>query len=130
LKNDHSAFDSGYTSLYFQQWWIRIPFHTLTALVCVIPDSLSDWSKGKSQCPFDFISPWPRMLNTSSCIYYSFVLVFLRLGCSVHLPFYLLCCWFFLGFNFWAPYIIWLLIPYKMYIWQRFSSILHAVSSV
>jgi hypothetical protein len=31
---------------------------------------------------------------------------------------------------FWAPYIIWLLIAYKMYIWKRFSIILWVALSI
>jgi hypothetical protein len=67
-------------------------------------------------------SLWSRVLSISLCSYWSFVLLLLRTVCSVHLPIYLLGCWFFAGSIFWAPCMFWLLTPCQMYGWQRFLS--------
>jgi hypothetical protein len=51
-------------------------------------------------------------------IYWSFVLLLLRIVCSVHS----VGCWFFERLVFWALCIFWLLIPCQTYSWQRFFS--------
>jgi hypothetical protein len=73
---------------------------------------------------------WPGMVRVSSCVYWPFVPLLLRIVCSVHLPIYSVGCWFFAGLLFWTPCVFWLLTPCQMYSWQRFSPILWTVSSV
>jgi hypothetical protein len=83
----------------------------------------------ESQCCFDLHFLLAKDIE-HSYIYWPFVLVLLRIVCSVHLPIYLVGFWFFEGLVFWAPYIFWLLIPCQMYSWQRFSLILWVASSI
>jgi hypothetical protein len=68
------------------------------------------------------------MLNTSSCIYWTFVHLPLRILCLIHVPISSLGCWFYGGWVFWVPYKFWILLPYWMSSWQRFPPFLCAVS--
>jgi hypothetical protein len=45
-------------------------------------------------------------------------------------PIYTWGCWFFGGWVFWVPYRFWILVPYWISSWQRFSTILWIVSWV
>jgi hypothetical protein len=60
-----------------------------------------------------------KMWSTSSYICWPLMLLFWRIVCSVHLFIYSVDCLFCERLNFWALCIFWLLIPCRMYSWQR-----------
>jgi hypothetical protein len=76
------------------------------------------------------ISLITREENSSSCIFWLFMPIPLRIPCLIHVPISSLKCWFFGSWVFWIPYRFWISVPCQMSSWQRFSPILWAVSWV
>jgi hypothetical protein len=134
LQKLHTASHTGCTHLQSHQQYRNVPFfpYTHQHLLVFLPLIMAiltgvRWYLSVVLICIAFIT---REIELSSSIYWPFLPLPLRIPCLTHMSISSMGCWFFGGWVFWVPCRFWILVPYWKSIWQRFSTILWAVSWV
>jgi hypothetical protein len=134
LRKLHTASHTGCTNLHSHQQCRKVPFfphphqHLMFSLSLIM--AIVTGVRWYISVVLVWISSITREIELSSCIYWPFVPLPLRIPCLTHMSISSLGCWIFRGWVSWVPCRFWILVPYWKSRWQRLSIILWAVSLV